>query len=236
MTEEQLVIKNKAEEYAKDNKKRIAAERTAIAIYLPETNPVSVFMAGSPGAGKTESSKNLLNKFSDNGNNIIRIDADELREYFEDYTGNNSSLFHTAVTFIVEKMHDNAVDNKQSFIFDGTLSKFDKAKSNIERSLKRGRFVQIYYVYQDPLQAWEFVKKREEIEGRNIPKDQFVEQYFASHNTVNALKLEFGQKIKIDLLVKNIDGSDKSYHANIDNIDNHVVEKYTRETLNRLIH
>jgi predicted ABC-type ATPase len=235
MTEEHIAIKAKAEEYAKENKLKIAREKTSKEIYLPETNPVSVFMAGSPGAGKTESSRNLLKKFSDNGNNIIRIDPDELRECFVDYKGSNSSLFHTAATFIVEKIHDLALHNKQSFIFDGTLSNFEKAKTNIQRSLDKKRFVQIYYVYQDPIQAWEFVKKREEVEGRNIPRDRFIEQYFAAHDTVNALKREFGKEIQVDLLVKNIDGSDKSYHANIDNVDNYVVEKYTRETLTDLI-
>ena len=143
MTEQETEIKARAEEYANTNKKRIAEERTSKDIYFPEENPVSVFMAGSPGAGKTESSKNLLKKFSENGNNIIRIDPDELRECFEEYTGDNSSIFHTAVSFIVEKMHDFALKNKQSFIFDGTLSKTEKAVFNIDRSLSRNRFVQI---------------------------------------------------------------------------------------------
>jgi len=111
----------------------------------------------------------------------------------------------------------------------------EKAVFNIDRSLARNRFVQIYYVWQDPLQAWEFVKKREEVEGRNIPKDRFIEQYFAARDTVNALKQKYGKKVQIDLLIKNIDGSDKSYHANIDNVDNHVKERYTRETLNDLL-
>ena len=228
-------IKLKAEEWANRNKKRLAKEKTSTDIFLPEANPVSVFMAGSPGAGKTESSKNLLKKFSDNGSHILRIDPDELRDCFEDYTGANSSLFHTAVSFLVEKMHDNALDNSQSFIFDGTLSNLEKAKTNISRSLSRKRFVQIYYVYQDPLQAWKFVQARELVEGRKIPKERFIDQYFAAHDVVNRLKLDFGKDIQIDLLTKNIDGSDKSYHANIDNIDNYVVEKYTRETLANLL-
>lgn len=235
MSEEEIKIKNKAEEWANKNKKSIAKEKASQEIYLPETNPVSVFMAGSPGAGKTESSKNLLKKFSDNGNNILRIDPDDLRGCFEDYTGSNSSLFHTAVSFIVERIHDSALKNNQSFIFDGTLSNFDKAKFNISRSLSRERFVQIYYVYQDPLQAWNFVQVREIVEGRKIPKERFIEQYFSSHDVVNRLKLELGKQIQVDLLTKNIDGTDKSYHVNIDNIDNYVVEKYTRETLANLL-
>ncbi len=235
MSEEELKTKDEAEEWARNNKKKIALEKTSKKIYPPEDNPVSVFMAGSPGAGKTESSKNLLQKLSKNKNNIIRIDPDELRIFFQKYTGNNSSLFHTAVSILAEKIHDIAIDNNQSFIFDGTFSKIEKARHNISRSLNRGRFVQIYYVYQDPLQAWEFVKAREKIEGRNIPKSKFIEQYFSSRETVNTLKKEFSKDIGIDLLVKNIDGTDQYYQANIDNIDSYVVEKYTRESLNDLL-
>ena len=51
-------------------------------------------MAGSSGAGKTESSKNLIKKFSKDDHQIIRIDPDELRIKIPGYTGSNSYLFH----------------------------------------------------------------------------------------------------------------------------------------------
>lgn len=40
--------------FAQANKKPIAKRLTDPRVYLPEESPVSVFMAGSPGAGKTE--------------------------------------------------------------------------------------------------------------------------------------------------------------------------------------
>ena len=54
----------------------------------------------------------------------IRIDADDYREEFRDqgYTGDNSWLFQPAVSVLVEKIHDFAIDQKQSFILDGTLT------------------------------------------------------------------------------------------------------------------
>ncbi len=39
-------------------------------------------------------------------------------------------------------------------------------------------------------------------------KEYFITQYFAARDSVNCLKKEFGDQIKVDLLVKNIDGSD----------------------------
>ena len=59
---EELKIKENAEEYARLNKNQIAKDITSK--YESELNPVSVFMAGSPGAGKTESSIWLIKELS----------------------------------------------------------------------------------------------------------------------------------------------------------------------------
>lgn len=235
LSAEELKIKTEADAFANTNKDQIAKEVTSVDIFLPEQNPVSVFMAGSPGAGKTESSKNLIQKFSKDGRKIIRIDPDELRSRVPGYTGNNSYLFHGAVSILVERIHDLVLKNKQSFIFDGTFSRVNIARKNIERSLSRGRFVQILYVYQDPIQAWSFVQVRELLEGRRIEKEHFITQYFAARDSVNCLKKEFGNQIKVDLLVKNIDGSDQYYKENIDIVDNHVSERYNVQALNNVL-
>lgn len=235
MTPEEEIIKKKAEIFANTNKRNISRRLTSTDVYAPEENPVSVFMAGSPGAGKTESSKNLIQEFVKNSTKVLRIDPDELRSEFEDYNGSNSHLFNGAVSILVDNIHDTALKNKQSFVLDGTLSKIEIARKNIERSVKRGRFVQILYVYQDPIQAWDFVKKREKVEGRKIKKADFIRQYFSARDTVNNLRKEFGGKIKVDLLVKNIDGSDRHYKQNIDIIDNYVKEEYTVEKLNEVL-
>ena len=227
LSAEEEKIQEKAINYARKNKKSIAKEFTSTEIYMPEAEPVSVFMAGSPGAGKTEASKALLSRYT-NEQMVLRIDQDELRECFEDYNGDNSWLFQSAATILVDKIHDLALDQCQSFILDSTLSSYDKAKGNIKRSLKRERFVQLIYVYQDPCFAWNFVLAREKVEGRRVLKERFIDQYYAARDVVNKLKLEFGKAIEVDLLLKNIDGSDKIYKANIDAIDNHIPEKYTK--------
>lgn len=232
MSPEELNIKESAEEYARSNKNRIAKE--IISKYPSETNPISVFMAGSPGAGKTESSKRLIEEFDRKDAPILRIDPDELRQYFTDYTGKNSSLFQGATSILAEKIHDLAIQKKISFVFDTTFSKINKAKTNVQRSLDHGRLVQVIYVYQDPIQAWEFVKARELKDGRYIPKESFIEEYFKARLVVNQIKSEFPQVI-LYLLVKNIDGTVQDYEQNIDNIDNYVKENYNTNTLNNML-
>jgi predicted ABC-type ATPase len=224
-------IAQQALSFARSNKKQIARKLTDKSIYMPEAEPVSVFMAGSPGAGKTEASIELLEKFRPV--RILRIDPDELRKEFSDYTGRNSALFQSGVSVLVEKVHDMALDQAQSFILDGTLSNYEIARRNIDRSLGRKRTVQILYVYQSPVLAWQFVQARESEEGRHIEPQVFVEQYFAARQVVNCLKQEFGSRVSVDLLMKNVDNSSRFYRAGVDQVDHHIPETTTREELER---
>ena len=146
---EENILKQQAEEFARTHKKRLAKELTDISKFSPDATPVSVFMAGSLGAGKTEFSKRLIDSLEENKKHrVIRIDGDELRRLFPGYTGTNSYIFQSAVSIIVDKIHDMALENKQTFLLDGTLSKYDKAAENITRSLSKNRPVLIFYVYK----------------------------------------------------------------------------------------
>lgn len=233
MTDEQII--EQAINEARKLKKEIAAQYCNKEKFPSDAEPVSVFMAGSPGAGKTESSQNLIRELSDS-HSVLRIDADDFRNHLTGYNGSNSSLYQAAASILADYIHDCALDNRQSFVFDGTLSNITKARQNIERSLKRGRFVQIIYVYQDPLQAWEFAKAREVRDGRHVPADSFITQYFQARENANSLKREFGKRIKVDLVIKNIDGTDTAYKENIDQIDSHIPERYSENTLREVIH
>jgi hypothetical protein len=220
-------IRERAIAFAKENKKIIAKRLTSKEIYPKESEPVSIFMAGSPGAGKTEASVALIETVGP----TIRIDPDELRSEFPGYTGGNAHLFQGAVSIVVDKMLDEVFANGQSFVLDGTLTNERRACDNIDRSLKRNRLVQILYVYQDPCQAWQFVCAREALEGRRIDLEAFITQYFEARRVVNALKVQYGADIKIDLLAKNNDGTDRMYRQNVDNIDPYVPEAYDESRL-----
>lgn len=234
MTREEQQIHDDALAFAKKNKKARCRALTDTQVYLPEKDPVSVFMAGSPGAGKTESAKEIitvLERGRSDGGKVLRIDPDDLRSAFPGYVGSNSWLFQSATSIWVEKMLDMALENSQSFLLDGTFSNLGKARSNVRRSLGRKRSVLIMYVYQSPLLAWEFVQAREAAEGRRIPPEQFINQYFAAREVVDTLKAEFGANIKVDLLFKPSDASPKTVHQGIDRIDAHVPERFTRAEL-----
>jgi UDP-N-acetylglucosamine kinase len=231
LTDAEAKVEQESLEFARANKKSIARRLTDPTVYAPDAEPVSVFMAGSPGAGKTEASIELIANFPDS--RIVRIDPDELRAEFPGYTGANAWLFQKAVSVLVDKIHDLALNQHQSFLLDGTLSHYDVARRNIERSLKRGRTVQLLYVYQDPMLAWAFVQVREAAEGRRIRPEHFIEQYFAARVVVNHLKAEFGKDIRVDLLMKNNDNTHRFYRAGVDQIDSHIPECVTPAELER---
>ncbi len=121
-------------------------------------------------------------KLLKNHGDILRIDADELREHFREcgYDGKNSHLFQKAATRLVHEIHDAALKSKISFLLDGTFAGEPMARQNIQRSLKRNRDVFVLFVYQSPFIAWNFVQKREKLEGRRILPQDFAEKFCAS--------------------------------------------------------
>ncbi|MEK7481492.1 MAG: zeta toxin family protein, partial [Patescibacteria group bacterium] len=175
--------------------------------------PLSVFMAGSPGAGKTELSIKLVEALE---RPSVRIDADDIRILLPGYNGMNASLFQRAASIGVELLYDYVLTSGQDCILDGTFANYNKALLNVERSLKRGRAVVILYVYQNPKTAWQFTQARELIDGRRVPKDAFIKQFFAARENVNRVKDILKKQVFIWVINKS--GVEWS-ELNVDSID-----------------
>ncbi len=197
------------------------------------SSPISIFMAGSPGAGKTEFSIRLLQILSENHENIVRIDPDEVRNKLPMYVPGNAHIFQGAVSIAVEKIHDYVLHKNTSFLLDGTFSNLAKVRANVIRSLEKQRIVLIEYVYQDPLVAWDFTQKRELVEGRNIPKESFIEQLFSAVSNVDAIKSEFGDQVVVDLVRRNIQTNEYDMEFNVKTVAGKVLVGYSNETLNQ---
>lgn len=240
MKEEEIAVKQQAEDFVRLNKKRLATELTDMSKYVPDETPVSVFMAGSPGAGKTEYSENLLDILEKNKKHrVIRIDGDELRKYLPGYTGANSYLFQGAISAIISSTHDLALKQKQTFLLDGTFSNYERASENINRSLSRNRAVFIFYVYQKPEVAWRFTQAREIVEGRNIPKGVFIERFIDAMETVGKIRKNFDEKVVIFLVKKNFETHEVEniieIKAGDKQIDDYLKHRYTKEELEKIL-
>lgn len=230
-------ISEEAINYIKANKKVLCEKFTSLEKYPPVANPSSYFMAGSPGAGKTEYSKSLIQILTEKESErkIVRIDADEIRDWIPQYDHKNALVVQRAASLGVEKVLDCVLKNQQDFILDATFVDYAKSYQNINRSLNKNRKVAIIYIYQDPIIAWDFTKKREVVEGRKVPKQAFIKAFFEAKENVNKAKKEFGNKIELWLITKNFTQGVENTYFNIDNVDNYIKIEYTPQSLEEVL-
>lgn len=241
MNDEELQHAAKEEMRAK---KKELIEEFAGSAFPSVSTPVTIFMAGSPGAGKTEFSKNFVQAFAAGefrdafGGNldleftpIVRIDPDEIRDRLSQYRGGNAHLFQGAVSDGVSRLIDYCQDKNKSYVLDGTFSKIDTARKNIQRSIGRNRPVIIAYLYQDPIVAWEFTQQRERLEGRRITKEVFVDELFAARHVVQEMKNEFGQKVEIWFIQRDFDSEVYKIDLNVRHIDGKIKIPYSKDEL-----
>lgn len=126
-------------DYIKKHKKELIEKFASESKYPSLENPTTIFMAGSPGAGKTEESKKLVEKLHYNYKILmVRIDADEIRQICPGYEGYNAHLFQEAATLGVNKLFDHVLRKRMNALLDTTFCDFERAKDNIQRSLKKG--------------------------------------------------------------------------------------------------
>ncbi len=132
----------------------------------------------------------------------MRIDADEIRAFCPGYSGTNAHVFQDAANKGVNILYDHALENSINCILDGTFAYADVVQ-NIERSLKRARRVEIWFVYQDPKTAWAFTKAREVVESRRVAKNVFIRALFKSRDNAKMVKEKFGSSVELNILLKN---------------------------------
>lgn len=106
-----------------------------------------------------------------------------------------AELFQDAANKAVNLLFDYA--NKkggQNVLLDGTFA-YGNWRENVLRSIDHGRNVEIYYLHQDPLIAWDFAKKREKEQGRAVPIEVFIKSYEQSRQNAQKAKEIFGDKV-----------------------------------------
>lgn len=231
-----MSVSEEAVGYIKDNRKRLIEKFASPLIYPKVKNPDAFFMAGSPGAGKTEYSKSFIENLETKqpARKIVRIDADEIRDFLPMYNKNSTEI-QGAASLGVEKLLDHVLKNKQEFLLDATFSNYELSHKNVTRSISHNYRVGLEYIYQDPIDAWKFTKRREEKEGRKVPKKVFIDAFFNAKENVNRIKRELGSSVDLNLIIKNYNQGVEKFYINIDNVDNYLKFKYNLESLEEKI-
>jgi len=94
----------------------------------------------------------------------------------------------------------------------------------------------VIFVYQPPQVAWDFVLRREEVEGRRIRARDFAQKFCASQAVANKMKAEFGRQITLMLILKSIDSAgNRFYQKSIERIDDHIPDRYDEQEILTLI-
>lgn len=190
-----------------------------------------IFMAGSPGAGKSEIAESIQaldRKF-------VRIDADDFRVKFPGYNGANSSHFQRGASYLVDYCYTAVLKQSYSFILDGTFA-IAKARQNVERSLNRGYKTTIYYVYQEPQIAWQFTKKREQKEGRVVPKSVFITTFMESRKNIRTIKKIFGQKVALTVIFRDLNHNISEIKNVAESDQLFLGQEFSRTDLEELLH
>lgn len=224
-------ISKQALQYVKDHRKELIAEFTKGYRESHPEVPLSIFLAGSPGAGKTEYAQSIV----DLGSALLRIEADAVREWLPMYTGSNSDSVQQAASRGVDFLYDYALKQEISIMLDSTFTPFAIARQNVQRSLKRGRIVQLHYIYQDPLAAWAFVKKREIVEGRRVPRDAFIRKFFEAYENVGKIKREFGEQVELTVVVRDYRSQEKQFFAVAPSLESIIKIPYTERQLRKIL-
>lgn len=222
-----------AKALVKKNKKFILEHFANLCTVPPEPNPLSIFMAGSPGAGKTETARSIV---KDSNIPIVHIDADAIRTLIPGFTGKNASVFQKAATVGVDKLYDHVLKHRQSVLMDTTFTPYTMAKDNVERSVRKGRQVIILYVYQKPDLAWKFTKDRELVEGRIIPREAFIRQFLEAPRCVDRILGEFHDHVAVFVIRKDLAPRAKQqYFERVRTITEKIKIPYSEGDLRRLI-
>ena len=175
-------------------------------VCIQQDEPIAILMGGSPASGKSS----FLKKYAPYllKEDLLRIDADEVRSMLPEYEGWNASQTHLETKDIVETLlSDRTIGIPCEFdlIYDGTMNNTKSYKPLIALLKKLG--YKIFAVYIDNV-PYEVIKKRAleryQKSGRFVPMEVIDDFFAKGKKALNKIKEQVdGYMI--------IDGSNRDY-------------------------
>ena len=221
--------------WVKERKNEFANTIIAESGAAPDGKLSAVFMAGLPGSGKTELTKNLILASQ---LKVVRLDMDEIASMIEGYRPEEADKYRESASEILNRTFDVTLKRQLDFIMDGTFSS-KYAVKNVERAFSHGYKIKIIYVVQDPKIAWDFTLAREKVEHRAIDVDGFIDSYFGTLKNIKSLmaKNKNYDKITLDMIFKDAENrvGDRLKNVGDGFVDKMVYKYYNREDLKEYI-
>lgn len=195
----------KAKAWTKDRNNQRTVINSHVGIDTPRGKKVAFFMAGIPGAGKTEFVLGMRTRESPLKDFVI-IEHDQLVEYIDAYKPEHYYNYRKAGSTLVTALFSHCLAHEFPFIFDGTLS-HDNARRNIKKSLEHGYETTIIYIHQDIKSAWQLTKDRELVKKRAIERMGFMQTAQRINNTLRNIFDEFCHEENFAFWIIKKDGS-----------------------------
>ncbi len=218
--------------WVKNHKKEFTAKYIRESGAKPnQDKPSCIFMAGLPGAGKTEFTKTIIKELNIK---VVRIDMDEIASMIDTYKPEHADMFRSGATSLQNSIYQKCKKEYYPFIMDGTLS-HETSMNCIKSLFNRGYAIKKVYIKQDPLRAWQFTKAREKVEHRAIDKNGFIKCYGLTIN--NLLSLKKYKNIKVDIIIKDKhnDVGKRIIDIKSCELDNYIKLEYNIKDLERML-
>ena len=219
MTDEETI--ERAAQWMRENAESVLQD--AVLDADPRTAKECILMAGSPGAGKTETVRQLQLQ-----ERFVVLEADEIRvlnpfyRKTTDTEKGNAHLIQKAAGIGLDYCRKYCVNNEIAFVQDTTFS--NRGSTDLVRKLVNAEWrITIILVLQDVQKAWEFTKIREAKEGRSIPAESFARSFSGILDNIQQIQEKF-PTIQISLVIK--DGTDmkESFESIKDPIESVLVD------------
>ena len=97
-------------------------------------------------------------------------------------------------------------EGRADVTLDGTLSKLERARQQVQAALDSGRNVQIRYVYRSPAKAAQGAIERAIASGRPVPVDVLAQAHANAPRVVKALAQEYAGHEKVEIIFIHNDG------------------------------
>ena len=194
-----------------------------------EKEPLALFGAGIPGAGKTEFFNRLVGK----DDNFVRIDLDEIVKEFPGYSPERYYEYRKAASLILDELFRYCRRNKLNFVLDGTFA-HERTMENIEKALKTHQ-VGIFFLRQDPLKAWQLTRDREIVTKRGVSRDGFIYACLKIPDNIRNVLKKHGHDLTIVAIKRRNDNVGFDVIRDRREIDHILHKKYTKKELERII-
>jgi predicted ABC-type ATPase len=177
-------------------------------VCVESDKPIAILMGGSPASGKSTFLKKYRPYLLEN--EILKIDADEIRSKLPEYKGYNATQTHLETKDIVNLLLSDrniGIPCRFDLIYDGTMNNTKSYLPLIE--LLKSLGYRIFVVYIDKVPKDEIVKRaleRYKKSGRFVPLEVIDDFFYRGKTALNEIKKQVdGYMI--------VDGSSSNYHV-----------------------